>query len=275
MNPVLPDEYFDKFRAAIYDQSGIHFSESNRPILESRLRERLRLAGLEHVSQYLEKINSDQGEMKNFLDSITTNLTRFFRNTAHFDSFIHYVVPDLIEHKKRSGQNLIKLWSAGCSTGEEPYSLAMVLSELLPPGLNFEITASDLSLKSLMTASQGFYPEARMAGVPEEYKKKYFVAAGDGYQVVDKIKGKIKFDYHNLKFDSGLTHLDVIFCRNVLIYFDEAAQKNVVERFYTALNNHSYLYIGHSESLFGMETKFEFLKTDWAVLYTKMQDKSR
>jgi chemotaxis protein methyltransferase CheR len=103
MQSILPDEFFEKFRAVIYDQSGIHFSESNRPILESRLRERLRLAKLDHVSDYLHKITTDQGEMKSFLDSITTNLTRFFRNSAHFESFRNYVIPDLVEAKKKQG----------------------------------------------------------------------------------------------------------------------------------------------------------------------------
>jgi chemotaxis protein methyltransferase CheR len=162
------------------------------------------------------------------------------------------------------------MWSAGCSTGEEPYSLAMVLKHLLPYGYDFEITASDLSLKSLLTANQAFYPDARMNGVPEEYKEKYFIPTGGGFQVRPEIKNHVKFDYHNLKFDSGLTDLDVVFCRNVLIYFDEAAQKNVIDFFYKAMSNHSYLFIGHSESLFGMDTSFEFLKTEWAVLYTKM-----
>jgi chemotaxis protein methyltransferase CheR len=274
MQSILPDEFFEKFRAVIYDQSGIHFSESNRPILESRLRERLRISGMDHVSEYLKKITSDQGEMKTFLDSITTNLTRFFRNSAHFESFRKHVIPDLIEQKKKDGSKKIKLWSAGCSTGEEPYSLAMVLKDLLPYGYDFEITASDLSLKSLLTANQAFYPAARMSGVPEDYKEKYFIPTGEGFQVRPEIKNHIKFDYHNLKFDSGLTDLDAVFCRNVLIYFDEAAQKNVIDLFYKAMSKHSYLYIGHSESLFGMETKFEFLKTEWAVLYTKMVDRN-
>jgi len=273
MSEFLTDQHFEKFRALIYDSSGITFSNSNRPILESRLRERLRLAKLDDVGAYFDLIKRDTEEMKTFLDSITTNLTRFFRNQAHFDAMENYVLPELVKNKRAKGQEKrIRVWSAGCSTGEEPYTIAMILKDKLPPDFVYEVTASDLSLKSLMTASQGFYPEARMQGVPEAYLGKFFTKAGDGYQVKDEIKSKIKFDYHNLKFDSGLRNLDIIFCRNVLIYFDEAAQKNVIDRFWTSMNDHAYLYIGHSESLFGMNTQFKFLKTEWAVLYSKLQD---
>jgi chemotaxis protein methyltransferase CheR len=273
MPEFLSDVHFEKFRTLIYDSSGITFSNSNRPILESRLRERLRLAKLEDVGAYFDLIKKDEGEMKTFLDSITTNLTRFFRNQAHFDAMEHYVIPELVKYKRAKGmEKKIKVWSAGCSTGEEPYTISMILKEILPPDFSYDVTASDLSLKSLMTASQGFYPEARIQGIPENYLARYFNKSGDGYQVKDEVKNRIKFDYHNLKFDSGQRGIDIIFCRNVLIYFDEAAQKNVIDRFWTSMTNHGYLYIGHSESLFGMNTQFKFLKTEWAVLYSKILD---
>lgn len=272
MTGFLKDEDFEKFRSLIYDESGIHFSDSNRTILESRLKERLKKAKLDSVVEYYSLIRRDGEELKTLLDSVTTNLTRFWRNAAHFQTFTKYVIPDLVEHKKKTGSKLIRLWSAGCSTGEEPYSLAMVLKELLPAGFSVEIVASDLSLKSLMIAKEGFYLETRMNGVPDEYLSKYFDKKGEGYQVKDEIKGMIKFDYHNLKNSSGFTQLDVIFCRNVIIYFDEAAQKAVINRFWDAMNNHSFLFIGHSESLFGMNTKFEFVKTEWATLYRKFID---
>jgi len=272
MSEFLTDQNFEKFRSLIYDASGITFSTSNRPILESRLRERLRLSKLEEVGVYFDLIKRNESEMKTFLDSITTNLTRFFRNQAHFDALENYVLPDLIKQKRaRNEEKKIRVWSAGCSTGEEPYTISMILKEKLPSDFTYEITASDLSLKSLLTANMGFYPDSRIQGIPDGYLSKYFHRAGDGYQLKDEIKGRVKFDYHNLKFDSRLRDLDIIFCRNVLIYFDEAAQKNVIDRFWTSMTNHSYLYIGHSESLFGMKTEFKFLKTEWAVLYSKIQ----
>jgi chemotaxis protein methyltransferase CheR len=269
MTQFLSETEFGRFRDLIYGESGIHFSDSNRTILESRLKERLRVSKLERIEQYYELIRKSDEELKAFLDSVTTNLTRFFRNTAHFQTLEYYVIPDLVKHKQKGPDKTIRVWSAGCSTGEEPYSIAMVLKEILPVGFNVEITASDLSLKSLMTAKEGFYPTARVNGVAEKYLKRYFDEKPGGFKVKDEIKKLTKFDYHNLKFDSGQRKLDMIFCRNVIIYFDEAAQKNVISKFWDALSGHAYLFIGHSESLFGMETKFEFLKTDWACIYRK------
>lgn len=272
MDKFLTETQFKQFRDRIYDESGIHFSSSNRTILESRLKERLRKSGTETVDDYFRLVSSREDEMKILLDSVTTNLTRFFRNTAHFETLENYVIPNLIEQKREGGEKVIRIWSAGCSTGEEPYSIAMMLKDLLPPGYRGEVTASDLSLKSLMTAKEGFYPESRMNGVPEHYLKKYFEHVGNGYMVKDDIKKMVAFDYHNLKNDSGKRNLDVIFCRNVIIYFDEAAQQAVMDKFWQALGKNSFLFIGHSESLFGMKTDFEFLKTDWACIYRKHKE---
>lgn len=269
MSDFLSDLTFQKYADFIYAQSGIRFSDSNRSILESRLKERLRIHNLERVEEYFSKIQGDEGETRAFLDSITTNLTRFFRNQAHYDAFINHVIPDLVEKKRAKGQNKIVLWSAGCSTGEEAYTNAMVLKEHLPPGMDFSIVASDLSLKSLMKAQMGFYLTNATRNIPENYLSKYFTEQEKGYQIKDELKKHIRFDYHNLKYDSGFRNVDILFCRNVLIYFDEAAQKEVIDQFWKVMNPHSYLFIGHSESLFGMETDFEFVKTQWACLYGK------
>lgn len=265
----LSEDEFKRYSSLIYDESGIYFSDSNRTILESRLKERLRKADVETVDDYYRMISRDKEELKAFLDSVTTNLTRFFRNTAHFQTLEYYVLPHLIEHKQARKDTTLKIWSAGCSTGEEPYSIAMVAKNILPAGIKLEITASDLSLRALMTAKEGFYPESRLKGVPENYLRRYFTPKGDGYVVADEIRNLVKFDYHNLKFASGQQNLDIVFCRNVIIYFDEAAQKAVIDKFWDAMGKHSFLFIGHSESLFGMDTPFEFTKTDWACLYRK------
>ena len=269
MNDFLTDAEFELFRKVIYAESGITFSETNRSILDSRLKERLREKQMESVQEYYNLITSNKEEMKLLLDSVTTNLTRFFRNQPHFDALEHYVVPHLIELKKTTFDKKIRIWSAGCSTGEEPYTIAMILQDILPVGFDFEIMASDISLKSLMVGKQGFYPESRITGIPEHYLTKYFTKVDNGYQVNESLMKKIRFDYHNLKHDSGTRNLDIVFCRNVLIYFDEAAQLEVINHFWDAMAFKSYLYIGHSESLFGMNTKFEFLKTDWACIYQK------
>lgn len=269
MAELLTDSQFEKFRKLIYDSSGITFSETNRSILDSRLKERLREKQMENLDDYYKLVTTDSEEFKVFLDSITTNLTRFFRNQPHFDALINYVVPHLIEKKKRLMDTKIHIWSAGCSTGEEPYTIAMLLKDKLPAPYTFEITASDISLKSLMVGQQGFYSDSRIAGIPQNYLATYFTKADGGYQVKPELMKTIKFDYHNLRYDMGARNFDVVFCRNVLIYFDEAAQKATIDRFYNSMSKDSYLFIGHSESLFGMDTKFEFLKTQWACLYEK------
>lgn len=269
MADFLNDSDFDLYRTLIYNESGIHFSETNRSILESRLRERLRDKKLASLQEYYKIITSDKEELKLLLDSVTTNLTRFFRNQAHFDAIEHYVIPEVM--KLKGSDHRIRVWSAGCSTGEEPYTIAMLLKTLLPAGWSFEIVASDISLKSLMVGKEGFYGEGRIQGIPDQYLARFFDKRPNGYQVKDEIRNTIRFDYHNLKNDSGQRGLDIVFCRNVLIYFDETAQKAAIERFWDAMATKSFLFIGHSESLFGMNTKFEFVKTDWACFYKKWQ----
>jgi chemotaxis protein methyltransferase CheR len=262
------DADFEVYRSLIYNESGINFTSTNRSILESRLKERLRGKNIDSVKTYFTVISRDREELKSFLDSITTNLTRFFRNQAHFDALEHHVVPELLKLKKGTSNGL-KIWSAGCSTGEEPYTIAMLMSEILPPSFKFEIVASDISLKCLMTGKEGFYSENRIVGIPPPYLKKYFDKVEGGYKVHADLMSKIRFDYHNLKNDSGLRNLDIVFCRNVIIYFDEAAQTAVINRFWDSMASKSFLFIGHSESLFGMDTQFEFVKTQWATLYRK------
>jgi chemotaxis protein methyltransferase CheR len=269
MTDFLSDAEFDQFRKLIYDESGITFSATNRAILDSRLKERLREKQMEKVSDYYGLMLRDKEELKLMLDSVTTNLTRFFRNQPHFDALEHYVIPEVLKLKKASGDSKIRIWSAGCSTGEEPYTLAMIFKDKLPMGITAEIVASDLSLKSLMVGKSGFYPESRVVGIPDAYLERFFERKNNGFQARDEIMKMIRFDYHNLKNDSGLKNIDILFCRNVLIYFDEPAQKAVIDRFWDTMASKSYLFIGHSESLFGMKTKFEFLKTDWACLYQK------
>jgi len=264
----LNDANFELYRSLIYTESGITFTPTNRSILESRLKERLREKGFDSVKTYYDEIKKSKEELKGFLDSITTNLTRFFRNQAHFDALEKFVIPELMNNIKRV-PGTIRIWSAGCSTGEEPYTIAMLLSEILPKAWNFEIIASDISLKCLMTAKEGFYAESRIVGIPDNYLAKYFDRVTGGYKIHSDIQAKIKFDYHNLKYDSQQRNLDVVFCRNVIIYFDEAAQTAVINRFWESMGSKSFLFIGHSESLFGMDTKFEFLKTEWATLYKK------
>lgn len=269
MLEVLNDADFEKFRKLIYKECGITFSDTNRAILDSRIKEILRNKKMDKVDDYFKLINTNKEELKSMLDAITTNLTRFFRNQPHFDAFTNYVVPHVLEDKRKTGDKTVRVWSAGCSTGEEPYTIAMILKKILPIGYNYSIAASDISLKSLMVAQQGFYADNKMEGVPPEYLSTCFTKVPGGYQINKDIMSHVKFDYHNLQHENAMTKFDIVFCRNVMIYFDVPAQMTVLNNFWNAMQPHSYLFIGHSESLFGMKTKFEFLKTNWACLYQK------
>ncbi len=262
----LEDYDFKRFRDIIYDSSGISFTEVNRPILESRLKDRLKKTNIKDLDEYYKVIIKEPEELKVLLDAVTTNLTSFFRNATQFYALENYILPDL---QKRKKDKKIKIWSAGCSTGEEPYSIAMVVKEKLDSSWQCEIIASDISFNSLIKAKEGFYHSSKVGGIPPVLLKKYTVPVGDGYQIIEDLKNMIRFDYHNLKYDSGLKNFDIVFCRNVIIYFDAKAQVEVLNRIYESMADYSYLFIGHSESLFGMNTKFVFTKIGEACLYMK------
>jgi chemotaxis protein methyltransferase CheR len=201
--------------------------------------------------------------------ALTTNLTRFFRSQAQFDALERHVIPELMSVKRATDSNAVKVWSAGCSTGEEPYTVAMLLSEMLPPPWTFEIIASDISQKSLRAGREGFYADSRIGGIPDNYLKKYFDRTNGGYRAGEEIRSKIRFDRRNIMNDSGQRGMDIVFCRNVLFYLDEAAKAEAARRLWDSMAAKSFLFLGNSESLFGMGTKFEFVKTPWAALYRK------
>ena len=250
---MLTDNAFHKLRDLIYAASRLAFNDGNRSLLESRIRMRLREMELDEVEPYLARVERDETELRSLIDLVTTNLTRFFRNAAHVATFRDVVILRLAAHKQQARQRVVRAWSAGCSTGEEPFTIAMMLAEHLPAGLEYEVVGSDISLKSAIPATSGFYPQRRVEGVEEPYLSKYFDKKRDGFQVAVAITKAVRFAYSNLMHDSGLRDVDVIFCRNVLIYFDAVSQRQVVSRLHLASKAPGYLFIGHSESLFAWQ----------------------
>jgi len=245
----------------------------NRTILESRLRERMRQKNQETDSEYFKVVLADKKEMETLLDAVTTNLTKFFRNEKQFQAFRENILKETIERNRKKGDLSLKIWSAGCSTGEEPYSIAMdVLNQVGLNNWKISIIASDISLKSLMKAKAGYYPKERLEDIPENYKNAYMVEEKEGFTIKEEIKKLIRFDYHNLKHDNGERNFDIVFCRNVIIYFDKQEQERVINHFYETLKNPGYLFLGHSESLFGMNTKFKPLKVGGTFIYTKLEE---
>jgi chemotaxis protein methyltransferase CheR len=235
-------------------------------MLESRLQKRLRILDHKDYRSYLDyvfSVEGRKGELIEMIDAVTTNKTDFFREADHFDLLVRQILPELKAAKPASKPLLF--WSAGCSTGEEPYTLAMVLSEFMDSGQSgtFKIITSDISTKVLDKAEAGIYEEEKASVVPMEYKKKYMLKSKmkDACLVKMKreIRNKIEFVRINLMDDSfPVPHdLDVIFCRNVIIYFDRATQKRILSRMCLYLKKKGYLILGHSETLAGMDMPLE------------------
>lgn len=257
----LSEDEFRKLSSLVYNELGIKMPPAKKTLLESRLQKRLRALGLSSYVEYCDMLFKHGGlstELVHMLDLVTTNKTDFFREPHHFEFFVDSAVPHLIRNANRK----IYIWSAGCSTGEEPYTLAMVLSEFgrANPSLGFDytITATDISTRVLEAASKGIYREDRISPVPEEFRRRYFLRSRDAskglVRVVPELRGRISFSRVNLMDETYPVEspLDVIFCRNVIIYFDKPTQERLFAKFCEYLRPGGFIFIGHSETLSGM-----------------------
>ena len=261
---MLTDALFQKFRTLIYEKTGISLSNEKRELLHARLGKRLRACGIATFKEYYKLVNNNQQceEFTHFINSVSTNFTSFFREQAHFSLLQDIIVPQFLE-RNHSNHNPFTVWSAACSSGEEPYTLAMVLEESFRncKGKTFRITATDISTKVLEKAKRGIYPIEGIQKVPDVLLRKYFqrgVGKSAGYVRVKKeIRQRINFMYFNLmdRFP-WQNEIDVIFCRNVMIYFDRQTQQQLVEKFYNCMVPGGYLIIGHSESISSFKHKF-------------------
>jgi chemotaxis protein methyltransferase CheR len=246
---------FTKISALVYSQCGINLEPCKKIMLESRLNKRLRALQLTTFEEYLRLVTSKEGaasELVNMIDVVTTNKTDFFREPHHFNFLSEALLPQLIN----SGQRNLKVWSSACSSGEEPYTLAMVMQEFAAkePGFSYEILASDISTSVLQKAAQAIYNADRAIDIPENLKIKYLLKSKDvmnpRVRIVQQLREKIRFENINLmdsELEVGL--MDVIFCRNVLIYFDRETQLRVILNLLKKLKKGGMLFIGHSESL--------------------------
>ena len=264
--PELAVEEFSLFRALVLRESGIHLGAKNRAMLVSRLWRRLRALELNSFSAYYRRVTADPLEMVCMLDCVCTNETHFFREPVAFECLRHHIFPEWIaQADARRRSRSLRVWSAACSTGEEPFSLAMALLSEFPPssGWNIEVLGSDLSTKVLARASTAVWPAEKIADVPAEYQRK-FLLKGFGPE-----RGKIKATEQLLRTVQfqrlNLTHehyplsgpFDLIFCRNVLIYFEWKTKLAVVNRIGKFLAPSGYLFLGHAESLHGVADKLE------------------
>jgi chemotaxis protein methyltransferase CheR len=254
----LPVVEFRRLKDLIYDHCGIKITDAKRTMLEARLRKRLRSLGFASFTQYCDYLFSHEGmekEMTPMIDQVTTNKTDFFREPGHFEFLVRKVLPDLTRLKKT-----ITVWSAGCSTGEEAYTLAMVLADFAEThrGIDFTVLATDISTRVLEKAKLAVYDEEIVAPVPPDMKKEYLLRSKNAtqrrYRVAPELREHVKFRRLNLMDgDFGFREeIDIIFCRNVIIYFDKPTQERLLNKFCKCLSPHGYLFMGHSETLFGM-----------------------
>ncbi|MBN2808704.1 MAG: protein-glutamate O-methyltransferase [Deltaproteobacteria bacterium] len=256
----ISDKEFVRFCEFVYKRCGISLSENKRDLVHSRLAKRLRSLGLDNYDDYFKLLYEgpdNEVEIVNLLDAISTNVTYFFREDKHFDFLVSTFIPELEAAKKREHGKKIRIWSAGCSTGEEPYSLAITFAENIAlADHDFRILATDLSTNVLAHARKGVYDKERLRNVSGNMLRKYFTGSRDGsrFKVDDKLAAYIKFARLNLMHAFPFKgHFDCIFCRNVMIYFDRPTQAELVNKFSAFLNPGGYLMIGHSESLTNVE----------------------
>lgn len=239
--------------------AGISLSDAKRNLVYGRLVRRLRSRGISRFSDYCALLERDGGdEMEHFVNSLTTNLTSFLREPHHFEFLQHEWLPTAI----RTGRTALRAWSAGCSTGEEPYSIAMTLAEELPDGIEARILATDLDSSAVATGEAGVYPAERVAGLSRQRIRRWFqrgVGENEGLvRVRGRLREMITFRKLNLIDDWPMrSSFDFIFCRNVVIYFDKSVQRILFDRMADYLVPGGYLFIGHSESLYKVTDRFE------------------
>jgi len=261
-NESLSNADFDRLRELIYAESGISLNSDKKTMLEIRLKRRVRDLEASSLAAYCDYVFAPGGranDLVQLIDAVTTNKTDFFREAGHFDYLVSKALPDLAARNGANRKSLV--WSAGCSTGEEPYTLAMVLSEYAQtcPGFRFGVLATDICTEVLSRARMGIYKSELVLPVPQSLRRKYFMRSRDPksdlHRVVPELRSLVEFRRLNfMDSDFGLPEPpEIIFCRNVIIYFDRPTQVRLLQRLTSQLAPGGYFFAGHSESLQNMD----------------------
>ncbi len=265
--PLLGDADFQYLRAFVLEHCGIALGEHKRQLVQGRLFRRLRALGLPNFGSYCELLRRDpNSELGELASAISTNVTAFFREGHHYDLLADELLPRWLRERRRDSDRL-RIWSAGCSTGEEPYALAMVLAEAIEQGgsrLDAKILATDLSPQALETARRGVYPLERLAGISPERCRRWMLRGAGEYEglacVHPRLRELVTIEPLNLLHPWPMRGpFDAIFCRNVVIYFDQPTKRRLFQRYAELLPTGGYLFLGHSESLHGISDEFELI----------------
>jgi chemotaxis protein methyltransferase CheR len=276
--PIDPCLY--RIRDLVYRAAGIFQPDNKLRLLADRCGRRMQLLRVTTLREYLEHLTqpgAERGEMVKLLNEVTIGETCFFRNQPQLDALKSIVWPRIIAARATTPFKKLRIWSAGCSTGEEPYTLAILLLEesaTLLKGWSFDIHATDLNERSVEHARAAIYGDYSVRNLSPYIRQKYFTSAGDKLQVNDTVKSMVSISRLNLLDDARMLFLkgmDLIFCANVLIYFDLNSKRRVIQHFHSNLQPHGYLFLGHSESLYGVCDQFKLVHFPCATGYVKVQ----
>lgn len=269
-------EEFRLLRDFVYQHCGLHFTEDSKYLLEKRLSKRLSHHNLKTFKDYYYFLRYNphkEQELSEVVDLLTTNETYFFREDFQLRTFVEEILPELRKRKEQEGKRQLRIWSAGCSSGEEPYTLAMLLLD--QPWLQswrVEVIGTDISQRVLQMARQGLYSETSFRTTDQVYKRRFFTEVDGKARVNDEVRDLVTISHLNL-FDHArvalLGRMDVIFCRNVIIYFDQDGKKKVIDHFFQRLNPEGFLLLGHSESLINISNAFQLRHFKHDMVYQK------
>ncbi|MGR3318542.1 MAG: CheR family methyltransferase [Candidatus Anammoxibacter sp.] len=273
---ILTPEEFNKFRDLINEKCGIYFEEKKLYMLKKRIENRLKITNTKEPKDYYRLIKYDPrgNELNIFIDSLTTNETYFFREAAQLNGFADDVLPVLLEEKRKGVFKKMKIWSAACSTGCEPYTLSILLREKIKDfnAWDIQVYGTDISSEILKKCRSGMYTERDVKDVPLNYKTKYFKNSGATFEIAPEIKAMVKFSLLNFldkMMMRSMRDFDVIFCRNVLIYFTDEVRKKVVNQLYDSLKQGGYIFLGHADSMARISAAFKLKKFNNTLAYCK------
>jgi len=271
---ILSEELYDKFIKFIYKKTGLHYEYNKKYFVQKRLEKRAELLQMETLNEYfmMLKFAEDSAEFYRLINDLTVNETYFFRDFPQLRNFAEDILPIVTRGKESSKK--IKIWCAACATGEEPYTLFIILQEMLerPQEWDIQILASDINTEVLQSAKIGIYESRAIKDVPPEYLERYFTRRGDKYIVNLNVRKSVTFKRINLMDEYEMNNIngcDFIFCRNCLIYFDDESRKSVLDSFYESLNPGGFMFLGHSESVGRISSDYKVKRIGDTITYSR------
>ena len=274
---TISAEHLEKLAQQIYRKLGLYFDDKKNYFLKTRVAKRMAALGMDDPNDYVFMVSyadTNGLEMQALANLVTTNETYMFREYDQLQGFANYCLPEVLSAKQDCGEKSLRIWCAGCSSGEEAYTLAMIVQEVFPQSQSWDckIVATDIDENMLRKVTAARYEQRSINDVPQEYMDKYLIAEGEGYVVRRRTAALVEPRHLNLNDRMALRAMrgfDFIFCRNVLIYFDDLSRKSVVDHFYNALNPGGYIFLGHSESIGRVTTAFKLKRFENHLVYVK------